>query len=115
MDLAEVDFTLYVGGQVEVRNSREDHVCQGAISAIRIDHNPPATLVVELEWMAQGRSLTPEEWFVYSNDPWAIILSAHTIADIGEGQIAFYSGDQELIVLHPQGGYAIDPSQVIGL
>lgn len=66
--------------------------------------------------MAKGEGISPKHWLKHDNSPWVIVLAFREIAHLGEGRIGIYSAStRELIMLHPLGGRAIDPSRVVGL
>jgi len=104
----------YKGGQAEIQSMELSHLCRGEIKDIYITSEN--ALAISFSWCGRMNPPMSGLWVADSTPGRTVNLAAYVSSDIGEGRIALAAIDNdEMIVLFPAGGSALNPSQVKGL
>ncbi len=122
MKLQTEGLQRFVGGQIEVQNDREDYLYRGEISRIEVTERSPVAgikrdnygdLSIKLKWIAK---MEDGVWEASNRLDYFASLLVYNASDIGEGRLLLHASIVgETTTLFPQGGSALDPSEVKGL
>ncbi|MFZ2126548.1 MAG: hypothetical protein WAV04_03505 [Candidatus Microsaccharimonas sp.] len=113
MQLSQETINTFIGGQIEIINTREEYHYRGEIQRIWLDHEE---LAIEFRWFAQRNS--QGEWSIAPPTLYRASRMIYAMQEISEGRVFLKAnnyGFTELATLFPKGGSRLDPAKVRGL